>query len=231
MSADRPNPLHEIAVTILAPSLVLMVPAGTAGIPALGWLGLALLCPLGWGIYDFNRRRKFNLLALLGVVSTLMTGGIGLMQLDAQWLAIKEAALPTLMGTVIAASAFTQRPLIHALVFDAALLDTVRIQNALAERGQVAQFERHLQWGTLALGAVFMASGAAGYGLARWVVHSPAGSDAFNQELGRMTLLGWPMITLPTMLALAGLMWALLRSARQLSGLDMGQLFQPPPVK
>ena len=97
--------------------------------------------------------------------------------------------------------------------------------------GHQGSRERHLQWGTLALGAVFMASGAAGYGLARWVVHSPAGSDAFNQELGRMTLLGWPMITLPTMLALAGLMWALLRSARQLSGLDMGQLFQPPPVK
>ena len=41
MSANRPNPLHEIAITILAPSLVLMVPAGTLGIPALGWLGLA----------------------------------------------------------------------------------------------------------------------------------------------------------------------------------------------
>ena len=157
-----------------------------------------------------------------------MTGGIGLMQLDARWLAIKEAALPTLMGAVIAASAFTRRPLIHALVFDAALLDTARIQAALAERGQVQAFERRLQLGTLALGAVFVATGAAGYALARWLVHSPAGSEAFNQELGRMTLLGWPLITLPTMLALAGLMYWLLRGAREFSGLSMADLFHPP---
>ncbi|MFY9514340.1 MAG: VC0807 family protein [Rubrivivax sp.] len=133
-TATKPNPLLEIAVTIVAPSLVLMSASGPLG--PTGALLAALALPVGYGLWDGWRRRRLNWLALVGVLSTLLTGGIGLMQLDAQWLAVKEAAVPALMGLVIAASAWTRRPLIHALVFDAALLDTARIQSLLAARGQ-----------------------------------------------------------------------------------------------
>lgn len=226
-TATKPSPLLEIAVTIVAPSLVLMGASERLG-PAPALL-LALAFPLGFGAWDGWRRRRLNWLALVGVVSTLLTGGIGLMQLDAQWLAIKEAAVPALMGLVIAASAWTRRPLIHALVFDAALLDTARIQALLAARGQAEVFERRLRRGTLLLGAVFLASAAASYALARQVVASPAGTEAFNQELGRLTLLGWPLITLPTMLALMALLLWLADGARRLTGLPYAELFRTPP--
>lgn len=228
-AAAKPNPLLEIAVTIIAPALVLMQASGADSLGPLGALALALAFPVGWGLWDGWRRRKLNGLALLGVVSTLLTGGIGLLQLDAQWLAVKEGAVPALMGLVIAASAWTRRPLIHLLVFDAALLDTARIQAALAARQSEAVFEARLRQATLLLGGLFGATAVASYALARWVVTSPAGSEAFNQELGRLTLLSYPLISVPMMLAMMGLLWWLADTARRLSGLAYAELFSAPP--
>jgi hypothetical protein len=227
-TAAKPNPLLEIAVTIVLPGIVLMQASSADRLGPAGALVAALSLPLGWGLWDAVRRRRLNWLALLGVVGTLMTGGIGLMQLDAHWLAVKEATVPALMGLVILGSAWTRRPLIHALVFDAALLDTDRINALLAERRTTVAFTLRLRQGTLALGAVFLVSAAANYALARWIVHSPAGTEAFNQELGRLTLLGWPLISLPMMLALMGLLYWLADGARRLTGLPYGELFKAP---
>lgn len=222
----KPNPLLEIGVTILLPAIVLMQLSGEDRLGPARALLLALAFPIGWGLWDGWRRRKLNWLAVLGVVSTLLTGGIGLMQLDAHWLAVKEAAVPTLMGLVIAGSAWMRRPLIHTLVFDAALMDTVRIQAALAERQATAVFEARLRSGTLLLGGVFFVSAVANYVLTRWIVSSPAGTEAFNQELGRLTLLSYPLIALPTMLMMMALLWWLAHTARRLTGLAFGELFQ-----
>jgi intracellular septation protein A len=228
MTPAKPNPLLEIAITILLPALVLMQFSGADELGPARALLCALALPVGWGLWDGFRRRKVSWMALLGIVSTLLTGGIGLMELDAHWLAVKEAAVPTLMGLVIAGSAWMRRPLIHALVFDAALMDTARIQAALAERQATAVFEARLRSGTLLLGGVFLVSAVANYGLTRWIVSSPAGTEAFNQELGRLTMLSYPLIALPTMLLMMALLWWLADAARRLTGLAYGELFRAP---
>jgi len=89
---DKPNPLIELLVTLIIPSLILMKLSGPADLGAVNALLLALAFPLAWGARDLLARRKLNLFAALGLVSILLTGGIGLLQLDTQWLAIKEAA-------------------------------------------------------------------------------------------------------------------------------------------
>jgi hypothetical protein len=222
MSHPRANPLLELAVTIVAPSVVL-----TSGAPYLGNTGtllVALAFPLAWGLWDGLRRRRVNALSVVGLVSTLLTGGIGLLKLDADWLAIKEGAVSALIGVAVAVSAWTKRPLIHLLVFDAALLDDERIAKALTERGTADRFEARLRQATLWLAATFFFSAAANYALARWLVRSPAGTEAFNAELGRLTLLSWPLIALPSMLMMGVLLWWLARSARQLTGLTLNDM-------
>ena len=87
----KPNPLLEIAVTIIAPAVVLMQFSASTSLGPMRALLLGLAFPLGWGLWDGWRRHKLNWLAVLGVVSTLLTGGIGLLALDAKWLAVKEA--------------------------------------------------------------------------------------------------------------------------------------------
>jgi len=225
-SASRPNPLIEIAVTVIVPALVLMKLSGEQQLGSLNALLLALAFPLAWGLRDALVKRKLSWLAVLGVVSTLLTGGIGLFQLDASWLAVKEAAVPGLIGLVVLGSMATRRPLIHVLVFNPDLFDVPRVQQALAERQSAPAFEARLRACTLMLAGTFFFSATANYVLARWVVRSPAGSSAFNEELGRLTLLSYPFIAIPSMLMMGLLMFWLAREVRSLTGLPISQLLR-----
>ena len=222
----KPNPLLEIGITILLPAFILMKLSSDSRLGTLGALALALAFPLGWGLWDGIRRRKLNWLSVLGVVSTLLTGGIGLLALDARWLAVKEAAVPGLIGLVILGSTWTQTPLIRMLVFNAQLFDVDKVHKALDERRNNALFEARLRAGTILLACTFFFSAAANYGLARWVVHAPAGTTAFNEELGRLTLLSYPVIAVPSMLMMMALMFWLAQGAKRLTGLDLGDMLQ-----
>ncbi|RQO55587.1 MFS transporter [Paucibacter sp. KBW04] len=218
---SQPNTLTELMVTLLAPSLVLMQLSSPARLGALGALLLALALPLGWAAYTAWRERRFSWMAGLGVFSTLMTGGIGLLALDPQWLAVKEAAVPGVIGLVVAGSALSKKPLVHLLVFSPQLMDVPRIEAALTERKASAAFERSLRLGTLMLAGSFAFSSIMNYGLARWIVQSPAGSEAFNAELGRMNLLSWPVIVIPSTLLTMAVLFYLARSIRRLTGLTL----------
>ncbi len=220
------NPLLEVAITVLVPALVLMQLSSEARLGPTRALLLALAFPVFWGLRDAVLKRKLNWLAVLGVVSTLLTGGIGLLKLDAQWLAVKEAAVPGLIGLVVLGSNWTRWPLIRILVFNPTLFDVDKIHAALLQRRNTVPFELRLRTGTLLLASTFFFSSVANYVLARWVVTSPAGTEAFNQELGRLTLLSYPVIALPSMVMMMALMFWLARGARQLTGLDLADMLR-----
>ncbi|HSQ73218.1 MAG TPA: VC0807 family protein [Rubrivivax sp.] len=224
--ADKPNPLFEIVVTIIVPAVILMKLSGEASLGPMRALILALAFPLGWGLYDGWRRHKLNWLSVLGVVSTLLTGGIGLLKLDAQWLAVKEAAVPGLIGLVVLGSNWTSWPLIRVLVFNPTLFDVDRVHAALEERRNVVPFDLRLRTGTLLLAGTFFFSSIMNYLLARWVVTSPAGTEAFNEELGRLTLLSYPVIAIPSMLMMMALMFWLARGAKTLTGLSLTDMLR-----
>jgi len=220
----KPNPLLEIAITIVVPAVVLMKLSGADSLGPLRALLLGLAFPLGWGLWDGWRRRKLSWMAVLGVVSTLLTGGIGLLALDAKWLAVKEAAVPTLIGLVILGSVWTGNPLIRMLVFNASLFDVEKVNQALVAKGNTAPFNTCLRQGTVMLAGTFFFSAVANFLLTRWVVTSPAGTEAFNQELGRLTLLSYPIIAVPSMLMMMGMLYWLARQARRLTGLELGEM-------
>jgi len=224
--AAKPSPWLELFITIVVPALVLMQLSSASRLGPAGALVLALSFPLIYGGWDLLRRRKLNLMAGIGVVSTLLTGGIGLLALDAQWLAVKEAAVPGAIGLAVLISARTRYPLVRVLVFNRAIFDVDRVQQALRARGTEAAFEARLLNGTVMLAGTFLFSSVMNYLLARWVVTSPAGTEAFNNELGRMTLLSYPVIAIPSMLMMVGVMFYLARGARRLTGLELEQMLK-----
>jgi intracellular septation protein A len=184
---------------------------------------LALAFPLLWGARDLLARRKLNLFAALGLASILLTGGIGLLQLDTQWLAIKEAAIPGLLGLGVVISVYTRYPLVKVLLFSPALMNVERIQQNLSQRGNGAAFEARLRTATWMLGGTFLFSATMNYFLATWIVTSPAGTTAFNEELGHLTLLSYPVIALPSMLIMMAVLYYLTRSIRELAGLKFAE--------
>jgi hypothetical protein len=215
------SPLLEIAVTLLIPSLILMQFSEPEHLGAAGALVLALAFPMGWGLRELARSRRFSLFAGLGIVSLLLTGGIGLLELDAQWLAVKEAAIPAVLGLIVAGSALTRAPLVRVLLYSPLLFDTGKIDAALAARGNLPAFEARLRAATWMLAGSFAFSSAMNYGLATWIVTSPAGSAAFNEELGRLTLLSYPMIALPATLMMLAVLWYLALGVKRLAGLSL----------
>jgi hypothetical protein len=226
----KPRPLIDILVSIVIPSIVLMKFSGDHDLGASGALITALAFPLIWGLYELIRFNIKNYIALLGLISVLLTGSIGLLQLDTQWLAVKEAAIPGLLGIVILVSARMGYPLIKTLLYNPKVLDTARISRILCERGFDKLFEVRLLNATYMLSGTFFFSALMNYLLATWIVTSPTGSVAFNEELGRLTLVSYPVIVIPSMLMMFAIFYFLWRSIHGLTGLKLEEILAATPA-
>ena len=53
---------------------------------------------------------------------------------------------------------------------------------------------------------------------------SPAGSEAFNVELGKLTALSFPVIALPSTALLLGIFWYILKKIQVLTGLSFEEV-------
>ena len=217
----KPRPLIDILVSIVIPSIILMKASGDDRLGASGALIVALAFPVLWGLHELVRYRKRNVMALLGIVSVLLTGGIGLLKIDAQWLAVKEAAIPLAIGLGVLIAQKMGYPLVRTLLFNPSLMDVDRIQAELEARGNRIPFEQRLSRANLLLAGTFLFSAIMNYLLARLIVTSVSGTAAFNEELGRMTLLSYPVIAIPSMIMMMGIFWFIWRSVNRLTGLGL----------
>jgi len=217
----KPRPFIDLLVSIVIPSVILMKFSADDALGASTALITALAFPLGWGLFELAKYRKFNFIALLGLISVILTGGIGLLQLDTQWLAIKEAAIPGLIGLAVLVSTRTRYPLIRTLIYNPKILDIDLIQQKLDDLGNGVAFEARLLKATYFLSGTFFFSSCMNYILAKWIVTSPSGSAAFNEELGQMTLLSYPMIAIPSMLMMIFIFYYLWRTVHGMTGLTL----------
>lgn len=223
----KPRPLVDLLLGIVIPAAVLMNLSDAERLGPQVALLAALAFPLGLGLYELLRYRAANYIALLGLVSVLLTGGIGLLELDPRWLALKEAAIPALLGIAVLLSARIGHPLVKTLLYNPALLDTAAIARVLRERGHAEAFDARLANANYLLGGTFFFSAAMNYLLTRWIVTSPAGSPAFNEELGRLTLLSYPMIAIPCMAMMLAIMYFLWRGLHAYTGMKFEELLAP----
>lgn len=225
-SSHKSRPLIDLLVSIVIPSLILMKFSNPGQLGPSGALVVALAFPLSWGMTELVRYRQFNFIALLGLVSVLLTGGIGLLQLDAQWLAVKEAAIPAVIGLAVLVSAYTPYPLVRTLLYNPRVIDIGKVENRLHELGNARHFETRLLNATYFLSGTFLFSAIMNYVLATWLVTSPAGSAEFNEQLGRMTLLSYPMIAIPSMLMMMALIYYLWTTVRNLTGFTLEEIIR-----
>jgi len=222
----KPRPFVDMIVGIIIPSVILMKLSGDEQLGAALALIVALAFPVGWGLFELVKYRKFNFIALLGLVSVLLTGGIGLLQLDTQWLAIKEAAIPGVIGIAVLVSTQTRFPLIKTILYNPKVIDVEKINLKLEELNSADEFESRLLKATYLLGGTFFFSAVMNYVLAKWLVTSPAGSVEFNEQLGQMTLLSYPMIAIPSMLMMMGIFYYLWRTIHGMTGFALEDIFR-----
>ncbi|MGJ3257178.1 MAG: VC0807 family protein [Alcanivorax sp.] len=224
--ASTPSPNQEsllanLLINIVIPALILAKLSGD------DWLGtkwaivVALAFPLLYGVRDFLRNGKANFFSGLGIVSILLTGGISLMELDAKYIAIKEAAIPALLGVATVISLRTRWPLVKIFLYNDKVLDTDKIAAKLADNNNLGAFELTLKQASWMVAASFFLSSVLNYVLAKMILTSPPGSEAFNAELGKMTALSYPVIVVPSMIVLILAMVFLFRRIGKLTGLKL----------
>ncbi len=233
------NILLNLLCNVALPSFILIKFSGPAKIlgmqsPGLGpvWALLAALAfPVGYGAYDLVVRRKWNFFSVVGFISTLLTGGLGLFEVAAVWIAVKEAAVPLIFGVAVLGSQWTATPLVRTLLYSDKIIDTARVAAALAARGTQAAFDRLLAQATWMLAGSFFLSATTNFVLARVVLKSPPDTVEFKAEMGRMLALSWPVNVLPSIVVTLGALWYLLAGIKRLTGLSLDDVFRQPPEK
>jgi hypothetical protein len=222
--AKRENLLVNLLFNIAIPSLILAKASTPERLGPVWGLIIALAFPLGYGAWDFVQRRQANFISIIGFANVMLTGGLGLMQVNNFWFAVKEAAVPSFIGLAVWGSMFTSRPLIRQFLFNDQAFDTGKIEGALRERGNLETFNALLKSSTYWLGLSFSLSAVLNFALARWLLQSPTGSPEFNAELGKMNALSWPVIVLPTMIITIFALWRLISGIKRFSGLSFEEM-------
>ncbi len=226
-TAKKREPLTlNLLLNLLLPSLLML-----KGEKYFGWspklsLGLALALPLGYGCYDFFVAKRANFFSIIGFVSLLLTGGIGLLSLPKEWIAIKEAAVPLVLGTLVLASAATPYPLVKKLLCNPDVLNMPLVYEQLQRQANQAAFDALLRRCTYLVSTSFLLSAGLNFILAKAIVHSESGTPAFTQEIGHMNLLTYPVIVLPCTLVMLFTVFFLVRGIKQLTGLPMESILK-----
>lgn len=222
------NMLVNLLINVAAPSIILAKFSGENTLGPTWGLIVALAFPIGYGVWDFIRRRKVNFFSGLGVFSTFLTGGMTLLKLPPEYVAIKEASIPLMFGLATLGSLYTPFPLVRTFLYNDKVLQVDRVNEALKRFGTEQAFERTLVLASWMLAGSFFLSAVLNYGLATYLLVSPPGTEAYNGELGRMTALSFPVITVPSMLMLVGALWYLLHRIKALTHLKFDEIFIDP---
>jgi hypothetical protein len=64
------------------------------------------------------------------------------------------------------------------------------------------------------------------YVLARWIVVSPSGSDAYNAEVSKMMLWSWPAIAVPSLIITFYALWVLIKGIQELTGFKLEEIIK-----
>ncbi len=224
-TTKQENPLINLLVNIVIPAILMMKGNKWFGLSAELSLICALSLPLFYGLYDLIIKRKYNFLSILGFVSILLTGGIGLLKFPKEWIAIKEAAVPFIIGIAVLVSLKTRYPLIRTFIYSNNIIDTQKVDNHLKERGNTNAFNKLLVRCTWLVAFSFLLSTILNFILAKVFIKSETGTQAFTEELGKMTAFSHLMIALPCTIILMIALWQLLKGIQKLTGLQLEDIF------
>lgn len=218
----------NLVLNIVLPSLLMIKGHVWFGLSSASSLAIALAFPIGYGIYDFLIRRKYNVISIVGFVSILMTGGIGLLQLPKEWVAIKEASFPLLLGLMVIVSLKTPYPLVRTFFYNNELVDTQKIDQALESKGTKKDFNQLLVQSTYIISLLFFLSAVLNFFLAKHFIQSETGTQAFIEELGKLTAWSYPIIAIPYIILIAVALFKFIAGIKRLTGLNIETVFRMP---
>ena len=213
--------LGNLAFNIIIPVLIMTKLSGEDNLGPAWSIVLALIFPIGFGLWDLKQSGKVNAFSILGIISVILTGGISLLKLPAEYIAIKEATIPALIGLAVLITQRTSKPLLKVFVLNEQIVNWQNLNQSLANTGTHALFEKKMAISSYIVAGSFFLSAALNYILAKVILVSPPGTTEYTEELGRMTALSYPVIVIPSMLMLLAALWYIFAQIKKLTGQDL----------
>ncbi len=220
----KDNAFVNIIINVVIPSVIMTKFSTPETLGEVNGLLIALAFPLSYGIGDFIKQRKLNLFSALGLISVLLTGGIGLLQLDRRWMIAKETLIPFAMGVFVLATLRAKKPLLTT--FFGEVLDLERLEEAYSQGGHAGAFHQQLRKSSKLLGYSFFFSAALNFVLAVMILQGEPGTQVFTESLGRMTALSFPAITLPMMAVVGYILWQLFHQIKTHTNRDIEEFLR-----
>lgn len=223
------NGLLNLLFNVFIPVMVLNKLSDDLG--SLNALFLALAFPLGFGIFDLIKKKKWNALSILGFLNVTVTGGLAVAGVDGIWFSIKEAFFPFIIGVFVWWSATTTKPFIKTVLMNPNLMDLETIQTKLKEKFAENEFEVHLKKSTQLLSLSFFLSAVLNFVLAERIFKSidpsivnEQRSRILNDQIAQMTTWSTVVIMVPSMIFLIFILWYLIRGIKKLTGLELEKI-------
>lgn len=220
----KENPLINLGCNLIIPTVIMMKFSGDQHLGQVYGLIVALAFPLLYGLYDLLGAGKVNVFSLLGLLSILLTGGIGLMELDKTWMVIKETSFPLVLGIFVFISERTKKPLIRQILNQ--VIDLEKVQSVYEEHGIGERFRARLKKSSYMLGGTFFISALLNFLLAVFVLEGKPGTEEFVESLGKMTGLSFPVIALPMMIMVALILVSLFNNIKKETNEDIENFFR-----
>lgn len=224
MEKKKESPLVSLLVSIIIPAIILSKFSTEEYLGILPGFLVALAFPVGYAIYNLLVRKETGFIAIIGFVSIFLTGIIGVFEFPTEWLAVKEAAVPLLIGIAVIVSLKTPYPLVKKLLFNEEMLDLKLIDKKLKENDNVFEIEKVLVKSTFLVAGSFLLSAFLNFFLTKYIVVSPAGTAAFNEELGTLTAISYPAIALPSTAVMFVALYYIFKQLTKLTGLSFEEI-------
>ena len=233
----KENVLLSLVFNIILPVLLLQKGSqldfeGAATIS----LFLALSFPLLYGLNDYIRNKNKNLISIMGILNILITGGLALAQLEGQWFALKEAAIPFVIGVFVLISIYIQKPFMKFMIFSTGVFNREILETHLKDLQKGILFQKQLNKSTAYLSLSFFFSSGLNYLLARAIFQPIDKSFAIekqkeilNQQIADMNWMGVLVISVPLLFFLAFIMWDFFKKIKELTGLTFEDLVVQKP--
>lgn len=227
---SRENPVISILANVVLPVFILNKLSDQDAVVA---LVVALLFPLGYGVYTFIQNGKFSFISLLGLLNTLFTGGFALLKLAGIWFAVKEAAFPLLIGIFVLFSSFGRSPFLKMVLLDSGALNTDDIYRVVREKSLDIPFSQLVQTFTRYFSLSFFLSAILNFVLAIRIfktipddLSETAKNTMLNQQIADMTWQGYIVIFIPSLVVLFVTFFFFFRGLTKLTGLPFEKMIK-----
>lgn len=182
----------------------------------------SLLFPTAYFFYDLLFKHRKNVIAVLGFISVVVTGVVGFLQLSSEWIAIKDALIPLVVGFLILLSLKMRPPLLYRLICNDEIMNIDLVLCTLKENGNTRKFRKLFTNTTVLFFWSFVLSAVLHYVLAEIVLVDDMPS---NKQLGELMYLKYPYCVVPFAVFIILIVLYFFHGLKHITGLTLDEMF------